>query len=90
MMKSRRDDDSLESIDDKETLLDERLCLEEQGCDPMDSPRPSFEHSPDKSTALFRQKMEARDAPKSEGSVDSDERVGPAQLEELIIPTFCL
>ena len=27
--------------------------------------------------------MEARDAP-SEGSVDSDERVGPAQLEELI------
>ena len=59
VMKSRRDDDSLEFIDDEETLLDERLCLEEQGCDPMDSPRPSFVlHSPpDKSTALFRQKM---------------------------------
>ena len=77
LMKSRRDDDSLESIDD--TLLGDRFSLEEESYEPMDSPRPSFENSPDK--YCTPDKMEARDAP-SEGSEDSDERVGP--LEELI------
>lgn len=66
--KATDDGSSFESDDDEEALLGE-TCLDSY--EPLDSPRPSFEYTPDSTPG-----KEERDAT-SEGSEDSDERMGP-------------
>ena len=76
LMNSRRDDDSWTSAEDEDVLFNDHLYNEAGGYEAMDSPRPSFEYSP-------HNRREERDAP-SDGSEETDNRVGPVQLEGLI------
>lgn len=76
LMNSRRDDDSWTSAEDEDALFNDRLYGQAGRYEAIDSPRPSFEYSPNR-------RKEVGNAP-SNGSEDSDARVSPVQLEGLI------
>lgn len=78
LMSSRRDDDSLTSIDDEEALYGEKWDTEDDvDYEPMDSPRPSFDISPSK--YYTPGKFEECDAP-----TDIEGTTYPIQFEGLI------